>query len=182
MYLYERAPSIKAKLRPSTGHLKAASVLLASIALVACGGGATTTTPDTAASVALTSIDGTWKTACLATNDPAIFFEIQNVFTQGSGQSQVTRYSDDACTFTGTVSGSINDYTLGAAVTVDGSVEGITSATKFDTINTPDKTFDIVAIKGTNFYWGNTDDAAATDGSTDAKRPTQLDPIPFIKQ
>jgi hypothetical protein len=74
----------------------------------------------------------------------------------------------------------VTSIALGGAVTVDGSVAGITVATEIDiTDMTPmsaqygEVSYDLIAIQGNRFYLGLVD--GVNDGSTPALRPAQLD-------
>ena len=67
-------------------------------------------------------------------------------------------------------------------MTVNGTVAGITTATKIDFTETayPNEVdYTIIAAKDNRLYFGNDDDPA-TDGSTDAKRPVQLEDVDFL--
>ena len=77
-------------------------------------------------------------------------------------------------------------YTLGGPHTLDGTVAGITEGTELSftgfTNGDPD-TFDAVAINNlTDLYFTDEDADPAKDASSASKRPTTLDPIPFIRQ
>lgn len=142
----------------------------------ACGGGGGGDPAPAPGPTALTSVDGTWKSECRTTADPAVFATFEFTALGGSSTETTRLFDDAACTAQASVEAILTTYTLGSAVTVNGSVEGITTATRFDHTDGGLKTtFDLVAIKGSTLFLGNTD-AAATDGTTDAKRATQLDP------
>jgi hypothetical protein len=144
--------------------------------LAACGGGGTATAT---APVALKSIDGNWAIDCFP--DGATFFKIVANFNQGMGSAVTTIYTDAACTTVMMIDPpQTMTYVLGEAVTVDGSVAGITSATQFDSTDTTpgpefgEVDYDLVAIKDNKLYVGYSD--GANDGTTPTLRPTQLDP------
>jgi hypothetical protein len=148
------------------GHLKAASVLMASIALVACGGSGsgnpTTTATPTGAEA---SINGVWRSCNVQGDDSE-----QNVITflDGVASTQVTKHTGTTTCNTAKTSITIEEgtvsYTLGSAVTVDGSVSNITTATKLNTEFFGESNFD------------------TNNGTSDALRPTQLGSDGFTKQ
>jgi hypothetical protein len=167
------------------GHLKAASVLMASIALVACGGSGsgnpTTTATPTGAEA---SINGVWRSCNVQGDDSE-----QNVITflDGVASTQVTKHTGTTTCNTAKTSITIEEgtvsYTLGSAVTVDGSVSNITTATKLNTEFFGESNFDafdLIAIKDNVVFFGNSDDT--NNGTSDALRPTQLGSDGFTKQ
>jgi hypothetical protein len=166
---------------------KAASVLLASIALVACSGGGGSASA-TAASTN-TSFDGVWR-ACEADGADSDQFVID--FKSGTLSFQVTSHfgSTTCSNARGGSKTGINtiDFTLGSTVTVDGTVSGITTATKVDFVEGalfPDDEptfapFQLFAIQDNVLFLGDAD--GANDGMTEPFRPTQLDPLGATKQ
>jgi hypothetical protein len=155
--------------------------------LVSCGGSSSS---DSSSGTALTSINGSWKSNCYV--DPVFLpgnsVDVLATFNNGAATGIATTYGDITCTNIAMQETPTATYILGSAVTVDGSVDGITTATKIDytdtTVGSPDigeKSYDIIAIKDNKLYQGNTD--GANDGTTDALRPTQLDDsVVFTKQ
>jgi hypothetical protein len=162
------------------GNLKVASVLMASIALVACGGGGSTNpaTGDEA------SINGVWRSCNIQGDDSE-----QNVitFVDGVASTQDTEHTGTNTCNTAKTSITIEEgtvsYTLGSAVTVDGSVSNITTATKLNTEffgESNFNAFDLIAIKDNVVFFGNSD--GTNNGTSDALRPTQLGSDGFTKQ
>lgn len=152
--------------------------------LTACGGGGGggggTSTPAGPVPVALKSIDGIWSTGCLVDGSASAMLII--TFDMGTATLVFTEYMDVSCspgvlTMSETTTAT---YVLRNAVTVDGSVAGITSATQADLTNTTVGSMDLgvisyslVAIKDNKFYTG--DGSGANDGDTEDLRHTQLD-------
>jgi hypothetical protein len=179
--------SSNTRFNPNIGQLKAASVLLASIALVACGGGGSTTAAT--ATTALTSIDGVWR-VCLDNGTDSQQFVLN--LKSGTASFQITDHvGSTTCSNTPTATKTgINtvDYTFGSTVTVDGTASGITTATKINFVEggiipgeeATLEPFELVAIKGNELFLGDTD--GANDGTTEALRPTQLGSLPATKQ
>ena len=156
------------------------AMLALAISLTSCGGGESSGTNSGAV---LTSLNGTWRSDCFL--DPVFLpgasLLVSGTFNSGAVTIIGTTYDNATCngnismqeTLTGT-------YILGSAVTVDGSVAGITTATKIDytetTAGSPDFgeiTYDLVAIKDNKLYQGDTD--GVNDGATEMLRATQLD-------
>ena len=145
----------------------------------------------TSGTVTNTTLNGTWLSNCDA--DPFFLpdYSIQAsaLFNNGRLTLIVTSFDNTICTGNITTQETFTaTYILGIDVPVDGSVAGITSATKIDYIDTTiaspefgEQTFDIIAIKGNNLYEG--DDNGVNDGTTDALRPTTLlDDSVFTRQ
>jgi hypothetical protein len=139
------------------GHLKAASVLMASIALVACGSGGSAN-PATGNEASINSV---WRSCNIQGDDSE-----QNVitFVDGVASTQVTEHNSTNTCNTAKTSITIEEgtvsYTLGSAVTVDGSVSNITTATKLNTEFFGESnfdTFDLIAIKDNVVFFGNSD-------------------------
>jgi hypothetical protein len=183
--------SSNVRFNPSIGQLKAASVLLASIALVACGGGSGSGGGSASATAASTntSFDGVWR-ACEADGADSDQFVVD--FKSGTLSFQITKhFGNTTCSNArgGSKTG-INtiDFTLGSTVTVDGTVSGITTATKVDFVEGalfPDDEptfapFQLVAIQDNVLFLGDAD--GANNGTTELLRPTQLDPLRATKQ
>jgi len=137
-------------------------------------------------------LDGTWKSTCETVDN--ITSELATITYNGRTSSAlVESFSDAACqtqSQTGTWTASLR---FGNDVTVDGSIDAITTATELDfevltaTSEIPftvgDTFYLIYAIKDDKFYFG--DEAAPNDGSTPETRPTQLKNGPdfeFTKQ
>ena len=132
-------------------------------------------------------LDGTWLSDCFVEAPDS--FKVSATFNNGSGSVSFTNYfGDTTCTTVSNIEDETFTYTIGSDVTVDGSVEGITTATQIDfTDTTPgaipadEESFDIFAIKDLiTLYVG--DSTGVNDGSTAALRPTQLQNIPFTQQ
>lgn len=154
------------------------TVLLTSVVLVGCsdsdtpatvtpggstGGGGTVSTS--------TIIDGTWKTGCRDAGDFSSTHEF--VALNGTIQSDFTFFDDENCTVVSSAVSETSTYTIGDAVAVNGTAEGITSANKMDNVGGSDSPFTIVALTsdGNTLYSG---DFFTGDGNTEATRPTQL--------
>jgi hypothetical protein len=162
------------------GHLKAASVLMASIALVACGSGGS----KNPAAGDEASINGVWRSCNIQGDDSE-----QNVITflDGVASTQDTEHTGTTTCNTAKTSITIEEgtvsYTLGSAVTVDGSVSNITTATKLNTEFFGESNFDafdLIAIKDNVVFFG--DSEGTNNGTSDALRPTQLGSDGFTKQ
>ena len=138
-------------------------------------------------------LDGTWLSDCFVEAPDS--FKVSATFNNGSGSVSFTNYfGDTTCTTVSNIENETFTYTIGSDVTVDGSVEGITTATQIDftdttvgSLNIGTITYDIFAIKvdpnlaaPSTIYVG--DDSGVNDGSTAALRPTQLQNIPFTQQ
>jgi len=131
---------------------------------------------------------GTWKTPCnLNDEDPAdiVNFIIEVIIDATTITGTVTDYDQADTTCTGISLAVVGldplTYILGGDVTVDGSVAGITTATKIDTtdLGPPiEIDYDLIAISNNKLYLGNTD--GVNDGTSDALRPTQLDSVYFF--
>jgi hypothetical protein len=100
-----------------------------------------------------------------------------------------TRFAGNDCDINNliTINSTVSfKYTLGGPHTLDGTVAGITEGTELNftgfTNGDPD-TFDAIAINNlTDLYFTDENADPAKDASSVDKRPTKLDPIPFIKQ
>jgi hypothetical protein len=183
--------SSNVRFNPSIGQLKAASVLLASIALVACGGsgGGGSASATAASTNTNTSFDGVWR-ACEADGADSDQFVID--LKSGTLSFQVTSHvGNTTCSnarFSTKTGVNTIDFTLGSTVAVDGTVSGITTATKVDFVEGalfPGEEptfapFELVAIQDNVLFLGDTD--GANDGTTEPLRPTQLDPLGATKQ
>ena len=138
-------------------------------------------------------LNGNWLSDCFVEAQDS--FKVSATFNNGSGSVSFTNYfGDTTCTTVSNIEDETFTYTIGSDVTVDGSVEGITTATQIDFIDTTpgaipagEESFDIFAIKvdpnlaaPSTLYVG--DDSGVNDGSTAALRPTQLQNIPFTQQ
>ena len=142
---------------------------------------ATTTAPITtspATPLTNATLNGTWIGNCFDDGAPP-WVRLSVLLDNGNATVTVTSYSDDTCTNVSMIDALITaTYTLGAVVTVDGTVAGITSATQIDTIQITgvspgQKSYDIYAIVGNKLYVG--DDSPPNDGTTPATRPIKLD-------
>jgi hypothetical protein len=162
------------------GHLKAASVLMASIALVACGSGGS----GNPAAGEEGNINGVWRSCNIQGDDSE-----QNVITflDGVASTQDTEHTGTTTCNTAKTSITIEEgtvsYTLGSAVIVDGSVSNITTATKLNTEFFGESNFDafdLIAIKDNVVFFGNSE--GTNNGTSDALRPTQLGSDGFTKQ
>ncbi len=158
--------------------------------LTGCGGGSGdsgSSEDGVSGAVTTTLATGTWKTPCkLDDEDPAdiVNFIIEVIIDATTITGTVTVYdqADTTCTGTSAVVGlDPLTYILGDNVTVDGSVAGITTATKIDTTDPGppiEIDYDLIAISNNKLYLGNTD--GVNDGTSDALRPTQLDGVYFF--
>ena len=132
---------------------------------------------------------GTWKSVCfLDDEDPSPLNHFYSVITltinASTANALIDMYdlSDANCLGASMQTTVTNFYTLGSDVTVNGTVAGITTATKIDITETapPNEVdYTIIATKDNRLYFGNDDDPA-TDGTTDAKRPVQLEDVDFL--
>jgi hypothetical protein len=167
-----------------TGTLLCSTILF----LTGCSSSSTTPTATAAAATALTSIDGTWQSACTVIEIDGGEFSFQVTLTADDGNSEVTEalYNGSKCK-----GDNVNPdgtepenetYTLGDVVTVDGSVASITSATKIDLTDEDGVTsYSIVAISGNNLYIGD-DEEEDSIGETEENRPEQLANFALVKQ
>jgi hypothetical protein len=177
--------SIKNQMKPNLGSLKVASVLIASIALVACGDSSTTTATTTepvASTGALTSIVGTWA-RCFVDGDNSIKL-VATFADDGTTSVQKTTHSENTTCDNNQSeieTDNTGTFTLGSAVGLDGSVDGIVTATQLSTSNLDIASpFDLIAIKDNKIFTGNTD--GTNNGSTLALQPTQLNADSLTKQ
>lgn len=178
--------------------IKATSVLIASMALVACGGGGsttattTTTTTTSAATAAMTAVVGTWARCNVTGTTSNKVVTTFGAITSGpavggfSGQqsSQKTNFTDTTCEDGGTIDTSIGAgstlFQLGSAVTVDGTVAGITAATQFSGQTIPStEDFDIIAANATQLFFGL---KSTNNATTLALQPTQIESAGYTKQ
>jgi hypothetical protein len=130
---------------------------------------------------------GTWKSLCFLDDDDPLdqFYSVITLTINAStANALIDMYdlSDANCLGASTQTTVNNFYRLGSDVTVNGTVAGITTATKIDFTETapPNEVdYTIIAVKDNRLYFGNDDDPA-TDGTTDAKRPVQLEDVDFL--
>ena len=130
---------------------------------------------------------GTWKSVCFLDDEEPLnpFYSVITLTINAStANALIDKYdiNDASCLGASTQTTVTNFYTLGSDVTVNGTVAGITTATKIDITETapPNEVdYTIIATKDNRLYFGNDDDPA-TDGSTDAKRPVQLEDVDFL--
>jgi len=126
-------------------------------------------------------LDGAWTSLCDVHDD--LTSEMVTITYSGrTALTEVIFYSDSNCQTISQMGSYTATLKFGNDVTVDGSIDGITSATEFDfelltvsgemPFSVGDKFYLIYAIKGNKFYFGN--ETAANDGSSPAKRPIQL--------
>jgi hypothetical protein len=165
-----------------------------SVWLTACGGGGGGGGGDDITigddGTALENIDGTWLSNCDIDAPSDISSDLLVIAINGDLTVIATAYGNLSCnnddiliqeTVTAT-------YILGSAVTVDGSVAGITTATEIDITDTTagspefgETSFELVAIKDNEAYFGDCD--GVNDCSTETLRATQLsDTIVLTKQ
>ena len=152
--------------------IRAGSILLLTTWLVACGGSSGGGDDDEV--VAFNDLNGDWTSGCFV--DAPFSVKLDVTFNDNNVTVTETEYADAACSMPTTVKNETSSFTLGGAVSLDGSVAGITSATKIDitSLSDPgDTDYDLIAIKDDTLYLG--DDSGANDGSTPELRPTQLD-------
>jgi len=127
--------------------------------------------------IALALLNGVWTRACEVSGTNSL--TSQYTFNNGAGNVLITEYPNLTCADGATTILLDEDYTysLGDEVTLDGSVEDITSGNKINfvyAVSPP--SFGIYAIKDLiNLYLENT-------SSTDANRPTQISDQPFALQ
>jgi hypothetical protein len=156
--------SIKAQMKSNFAQLKVVSVLMESIALAACGG---SSTGPAASMGALTCIAGTWA-KCFVDDDGDNSGNIVATFEDdGSTSVQRTIHLDTTCDNNQSDIETDNTgiFTLGSALGVDGSVDGIVTAAQLSTANVDIASpFDLISIKDNKIFTGNTD--STNDGST----------------
>lgn len=121
--------------------------------------------------IALTSVNGTWLGECQVDGDTSS--TVEQALMDGDLKLTVRTFSDTLCNALSSQPFITGTYTLGGAVSVDGSVDGITTATQVNSVfenNTLPADFGLVAIKGDKLYLGlNGADGSATDGTSAAK-------------
>jgi hypothetical protein len=131
---------------------------------------------------------GTWKSPCFLDDDDLsdqFYSVITLTINDSTANALIDRYdlaTDSSCMNSLSQTTVNNFYRLGSDVTVNGTVAGITTATKIDFTETapPNEVdYTIIAVKDNRLYFGNDDDPA-TDGTTDAKRPVQLEDVDFL--
>jgi hypothetical protein len=159
-----------------------------SIWLTACGGSSGSSGSGSDGEddrVTLKDLDGSWTSSCFVEAPNSLIIAI--TFDNSTVKVEETVYGDLVCNLVMMMEPPVTStIDLGDTITVDGSVAGITSATKLDVTitsgpNTGTTEYDLVAIKDDKMYLG--DNSGANDGSTLAKRPTQLDAdIAFIRK
>lgn len=146
------------------------------------GNTSTPTTPDTTSTatpipVTNATLNGTWVGVCFDDGGSSwvkLSFELDN----GNATAKLTTYDDATCATVAMIEIlATATYTLGADVTLDGSVAGITTATEFDStqitgVSPGQKSYDIYAILGDKLYQG--DSSLPNDGTSPATRPTSL--------
>jgi hypothetical protein len=130
----------------------------------------------------LESIDGTWISNCIVETLFNISTDLSFVAKEGELSSVTTVYGNLTC---GDAELLIQEtveftYVLGGVVTVDGSVDGITSATEIDLINATAGSadfgaigYELIGVTGDFAYFGDCDGADAC--TTADLRATQLD-------
>lgn len=158
------------------------------IGLAGCSSSDDATVPGIDGSVTNSLLNGTWLSNCVV--EAPNSFRVSAQLNNGVGSTVVTVFSDTGCTAVAMIEPQETfTSTLGANVTVDGSVAGITTATQVDNIDTTpgavpagEESFDILAIKDLiTLYIG--DDTGTNDGTTAALRPTTLSStLIFTKQ
>lgn len=157
--------------------IRTASIILLSAWLAACGSSGGGSSSD--GTLELKDLDGTWTTACLVDAPNSLMVEL--LINNGTLNSTTTTYAGNTCSG-GVMMIELTNLSLklGDAVTLDGSVAGITTATEVDATNTtpmsPDNgevEYSIIAIKGDSLYYGDFD--GVNDGTTPARRSIQLD-------
>jgi len=176
--------SFKNQFKSNFNQIKAASVLMVSMTLMACGGSSSIGTSGTLDSTgALTNISGTWARCAINVNGSDSTTLVATFTDSGEAFRQNTMHvgSTTCDTNVKNVDLKIDNtgiFTLKSATAVDGSVEDITVATQFDfsNLNIINKTisapYDLIAIKDNRLFFGDTYGDA--DGSTSNYRPTQL--------
>ncbi len=177
----------------SNFSLKSASILIAPMALVACGDSsttATTTTPTVTA--AMTAVVGTWaRCNVTGTTSNKVVFTF-GAITSGprtggfstQQSSQKTDFTDTTCEDDGKLDASIGIGTslsfLGSSVAVDGTVAGITAATQYSGQSIPStEDFDIIVANATQLFFG---DKSTNNATTLALQPTQIESAAYTKQ
>jgi hypothetical protein len=176
--------SFKTQLKSNFNQLKAASVLMVSMTLMACGGSSSIGTSGSLDSTgALTNLTGTWARCTINVNGSDSTTLVATFTDSGEAFRQNTKHvgSTTCDTSVKDVDLKIDNtgiFTLNSAAAVDGSVEGITTATQFNfsNLNIINKTisapYDLIAIKDNRLFFGDTNDD--TNGTTSDLRPTQL--------
>lgn len=156
--------------------IRTASIILLSAWLAGCGSSGGGSSSD--GTLELKDLDGTWTTACLVDAPNSVIVEL--LINNGTVNSTTTTYGTTTCTGSVTAEPTNLSLKLGDAVTLDGSVAGITTATEVDATNTtplsPDNgevEYSIIAIKGDALYYGDFD--GVNDGTTPTRRSIQLD-------
>ncbi len=151
-----------------------------SIALIACGSSDDNDDDDGGGDGgALTSINGTYRSDCIATS---AFASNRVTYVALDGELTVTNtsYVDNNCTVPILSEISTADYVLGGSVRLDGSTAGITAATEIDATKTtagdPEfgiTSYEIVALLDELAYVSEAD--GENDGTTPARRHMRLD-------
>jgi hypothetical protein len=164
-------------------QLKTVSVLMVSMTLVACGSSGNSSDFPFGSINESTSIANTWARCAIDDNGTDSTTLVATFTSTGEVFRQNTKHvgSTTCDTSVENIHLKIDNtgiFSLNNAVTVDGSVEGIITATQFDfsNLNIMDKTiaapFDLVVLNNNRLFFGDT--SGNTDGSTLALRPTQL--------
>jgi len=120
-------------------------------------------------------LNGTWESNCVAEAPDS--YSVTATLNDGIGSAQTTEFSDnlDCSNNAETQPAETFTYEFGGDVELDGSVAGLTAATKVDSTDTTsgEIDYDIFALKDlATLYVG--DSTGTNDGTTDALRPTTL--------
>jgi hypothetical protein len=128
------------------------TTFFALLTLAGCGGGGDSTAARVAPTtpIALTSVDGEWISNCQGTTEATILLN-----SNGTGRISVRDYIDGSnCTeLISYLEDAEYTYTLGSAVPLDGTIAGITSATKINFTFTSGATgnlYNIISINDNN--------------------------------
>ncbi len=138
------------------------------LGLTACS----STEDELVATITNALLNGTW-TKC-EIDGTSTSFKVTMTLNNGTGTSDVLTYANTTCAGNGAAEPQESiTYTLGADVTVDGSVAGITTATAADiSFNAAPAELSVVAIQNLNtLYVG--------DNGTTTTRATVLGSTPF---
>jgi hypothetical protein len=148
------------------------------VSLAACGGGTTTATGTTTGTAPANKIVGSWA-RCNVTgttsNKVVTTFGALSAGPRAGGFSgqaslQITNFTDADCSAI---------FFLESAVTVDGTVAGITAATQYSGYPSPAVDFDIIAANATQLFFG---DKSTNTGATLALQLTQIETAAYTKQ
>lgn len=157
-------------------NLMNTALACAALGFAACGGGGGGSSDSS--SSAMSKIQGTWKSTCIENDGSSYIFYLS--YYDGKLAQHREGFANTSCSGGEDSSKKAYEYaeiTLGDEVTTSSGTKAwkinkkITKSSDSDDVNTTE--YDLVAVSSNKLYFGKETDT--NDGSTDAKRPTDLD-------